>query len=313
MAPITLASVARKALETRFARGIRSGVMKFEAVRESRFVFTQSSRGAVRELSIPDFSSKFGPAGPIDTFYIFGSGASVEDLRQEDFDQIRSQRSVGINYWTVHKFVPDFFSFESAPQVGDGQDFSRFLQHLHRREILSRRPEIVILRPRSESELATLDKAPDGLRPFVWFYGRITPATRELRNLESDLAFFFSKVAPRFSSLVLDSGASIVRMISLGILLGFKRIVLLGVDLSDSRYFWENESKYTEGFPWPLPVSNQRFKEHETTRLENRPFAVVDMVRTLDRYFQLELGGKIFIGSESSLLSNFLPVFNWNR
>jgi len=100
-------------------------------------------------------------------------------------------------------------------------------------------------------------------------------------------------------------------MVSLGILLGFRRIVLTGVDLNGSPYFWERNPSYLENLVGPAPVNNQSGGVHETTDERNRPFSVVTMLCALSDYFRSELNGELLIASDTSALSGFLPTIDW--
>ena len=301
-------SFFRPILEHSASKTIRSKIMERDARRESSFTLRQAEIASVRLLSLDRVRGKLGPDSGADTFYILGSGASIEDLTREHFDHIAQNSSVGINNWGVHPFVPDIYSFESVPWVGDGQDFPRAMALLGRSDIRSRRPEILILRPKTPSEIDKISVLPDELRTSVSFYGRVTPATRESGNLVQDLHSFFAKLSPRHSALLLDSGASVVRMVSLGILLGFRKVVLAGVDLNGSQYFWEKNPSYVSERANLTPVNNQLNMTHETNMTAPRPFAVATKLRAINTYFRNQHGGTLMVTSSHSALSSFLPV-----
>ena len=304
--------VARKLLEGPSGSPLRRHIMAREARQERTFVRAQAARAGVKSFSLDEASPLLGPSSEIDTFFVLGSGASIEELSPENFDEIALQRSIGINNWAIHPFVPDGFSFESVPQVGDGRDLPRALQLLDRRDILEKQPSILVLRPGTREGLLNLGHTPQALAPKIRFYGRVTPATRMESNLARDIESFFRHISSRQSEIVIDSGASVVRMVTLGILLGFRRIVLAGVDLNGSPYFWEKNPTYLEGLSGPLPVNNQPSGFHETTRTGTRPFSVVTMVKALANYFCSEHDGQLLVSSKNSVLSEFLPVLSWN-
>lgn len=309
----TSLSFFRPILELSASRSIRLRIMGTEARRESSFALGQADIASVPLLSPDRLRDKLGPGSRADTFYILGSGASIEDLTSAHFDHIAGQTSVGINNWGVHPFVPDIYSFESVPWVGDGQDFPRALGLLDRGDIRSRQPEILILRPKTASEIGNISVLPLELRTSVSFYGRVTPSTRESKNLAGDIAGYFASTVPRYPSVVLDSGASVVRMAVLGILLGFRRIVLAGVDLNGSPYFWESNPDYLSNLAGPPPVNNQVTSTHETASSSNRPFDVMTMLRALDVFFQAERGGQLLVTSPHSALAEFFPLETWGK
>lgn len=303
----------RPLLELPASQRLRSGIMSYEAKRENLFTRRQGEIASVPLLSADRLRRSLGPDSGAETFYIMGSGASIENLTDEHFVQIASQTSVGINSWGVHPFVPDIYSFESVPWVGDGQDFARSMALLNRHDIRVRKPEVIILRPKTATEFENLKVLPDDLRDSVSFYGRVSPATRRYSNLVGDIARYFGHVVPRYPSVVLDSGASVVRMVVLGIILGFRRIVLAGVDLNGSPYFWEKRPEYLLSLATAPPVNNQLASTHETLSSINRPFGVKTMLRALDCFFQAERGGQLLVTSTDSALAEFLPVETWER
>lgn len=306
-----LTGTARALGDLPFATLARRRIMRGEAAAEQKFVEGQALAASARSLGSSFLNQVVRPKPSADTFFILGSGASIEELTSQHFEEIGRQRSVGINNWPVHTFVPDFYSFESVPGVGDGQDFSRALQMLSREDIVRAKPGILVLRPKTEPEIDNLRLVPEALKDNVMFYGRITPATRKPSNLVDDIRGFFGALATSHPSVMIDSGASVVRMASLAISLGFRNIVFAGVDLTNSQYFWEKNPAYLQGLKSSPPVNNQKAASHETLSTNTRPFSVTDMVRGLSEYVTTDLGGKVSVTSKESALAEFLDVYRW--
>jgi hypothetical protein len=306
-----LTSTARALGELPSAARARRRIMRGEAAAEQKFVEVQAVVGRAKSLSPSLLNQVVRPKLAADTFFILGSGASIEELTPQHFEEIGRQRSVGINNWPVHPFVPDFYSFESVPGVGDGQDFPRALQMLSREDIVRAKPGILVLRPKTKPEIDNLRLVPEALKDNIMFHGRITPATRRPSNLVQDLRGFFGTVAMSHPSVMIDSGASVVRMASLAISLGFRNIVFAGVDLTNSQYFWEKNPAYLKGLKSSPPVNNQKTASHETLSKNTRPFSVIDMVRGLSEYLTNDMGGKVLVTSKESALAEFLDVYRW--
>jgi hypothetical protein len=100
-------------------------------------------------------------------------------------------------------------------------------------------------------------------------------------------------------------------MISLGYILGFQNVVLVGADLNGGRYFWEANgdhlsrnglTSFSPGFSRPI---------HETMTRANKAFVMSEVVEEFSEIFHNE-GRKLYVASPSSLLSTFLPVFRWS-
>lgn len=308
-----VSAVARDCVDGPRGAPIRAVVMGSEALAESALVKSQARKSLATALNWKSLSAVLEIKPEADTFFVLGSGSSIEDLTTKNFMEIERNRSVGINNWPVHSFVPDFFSFESVPRVGDGMDFPRALQLLSRKDIVERRPPVLVLRPNTGAELRFLNLVPLELRRKTFLYGRITPATRLAERLNDDFGFFFRSTALRHPSVLMDSGASVVRMAVLGILLGYRNITFAGVDLTNTQYFWERNPAHLQNLVGPAPVNNQLNSVHETLLTGNRPFSVAEIIGRLSAYVKEALGGRVSVTSPQSALSQFLEPHPWKE
>ena len=308
-------------METRCASAVRQGITLREARAEAVFVQRQAANFGVRAYEPEAFSSRLEGKDAADTLFVLGSGSSIRNLTVENFDEIRSQRSVGINNWGIHPFVADFYALESVPWVGDGQDFSRALGLLSRNDILAARPPVMVLRPSSGRNLPELKKLASAFLERIFFYGRIAPSTRRLDNLQEDIAGVLPDLVSQHDGVFLDSGASIIRMVGVALSLGLSRVVLTGVDLNNSDYFWENNMDYDLSTIPYAPENNQTgywstkspSTLHETMTSVNRPFPVADVIGALSKCLVADYGLRVYVSTPESALSELLPVFNWGQ
>ena len=304
-------ALGRIAFESSVGGPLRVSVSGREARAEQRFVRAQAETYGFSSLTLEALKACWAPKPAADTFFILGSGASVRDLCEADFLHVGEQRSVGINNWPLHPFVPDVFAFESVPWVGDGNDFARALSYLNREDIVAAGPPLLVLRPRSGNSLKELNDLPPGFRERVFFYGRITPVTRRKKNLESEIGFLTKNLGRNYPGVLLDSGASVVRLIHLALVMGYPKIVLVGVDLNNTEYFWENNRDYDLNLVPERPANNQQSAKHETMGTLIRPFSVPDMVIALKSAAETGFGAKLYIGSPKSELAQYLPLYPW--
>lgn len=245
---------------------------------------------------------------PKDCFYVLGSGSSVEKLSPRDFDAISTKVSVGINAWALHDFVPDIYSFEPVPTRAS--DHFATMPLLNRQEVFARASSIMFLKPRNRVELEQLRMVPHELAGRVMLYGRFQPFTRNPANLERDFKVIRRLEASNLSVLP-DSGASIIRMAFLAVILGFSRIVFVGVDLNHTEYFWEKNTEYLKRRGLKDFVSGQLGATHETLLSVNRAFGVMDMLQSLNDFGETE-GFALEVANPNSLLAEFLPVHNFS-
>ena len=175
---------AKKALlsvlrENRAATLLRVWATLRDANRESRFVDRKAAELGVGVLDYQSLRTSLGKPDA-DTFFILGSGASVEDLAPSDFETIRSQVSVGINAWPLHHFVPDIYTYEPVP-VDDGSHY-KTMSMLNRPDIIEASPRILFLKPRDDVEALQLQQIPAPLINGTFLYGRFQPFTRSTKN-----------------------------------------------------------------------------------------------------------------------------------
>jgi len=292
---------------------IRVGISLREARREQEHVQEQSRLAGLPAFT-PDSFARLLPCKPdADTLFILGSGPSVRELTASQFAHIEKQRSVGINNWGLHKFVPDFFSLESVPSVGDGQSLQRALDLLRRSDIEQAQPALLVLRPRTGEHLHALESLPRFLQGRTMFYGRISPTTRKRSNLDHDLGLTLQELLDRFPAVFVDSGASILRMTGLAAALNLSRIVFVGVDLNTTSYFWENNRDYLLDSRAAAALNSQDRTSslHETMSTQSRPFSVIEMLGSMQKVLSAQQGAEMFVASENSELATIMPTYHW--
>lgn len=249
--------------------------------------------------------------------FILGSGSSINEMTGGQFDHIKDQESVGINFWFFHDFVPNVFSFDSGKVEELDRDDSersqiKLAQVFHRPEILARLPNILYLRPHAGDE-SYLFPVAEELRETAWVSGRANLLSTNSLGLRADLKVLLKKLSNRSvpPGVLPDNGSSVVRLIFLALAQGYRRIVLCGVDLDSRPHFWMNDD-YAERYPehvrlFPAPDD----KLHGTAEARGRPLGNLEFLVLLDRVLREEKAGQLFVGSTSSRLSGLLSPYSW--
>lgn len=251
------------------------------------------------------------------TFFILGSGSSVCELGQEQFDQIDSEVSVGINVWAGHDFVPSMYSLEPGRYPASGREIKHrgfITKRLESDLVVKRSPLILELRPQHPFHPTQSVYIPAPLSENSHLLGRVNfLRSNSERGLRVDIFLILVAIALRVvpPSVLPDNGATVVRLIFLAYILGFREIVLVGVDLNTNPYFWYAPGcagKYRElRNLFPRPVG----KPHDTLETLNRPYDsrifIIELARLLERHF----GTKIWSGSRTSSLAEHLGIFCW--
>lgn len=248
--------------------------------------------------------------------FILGSGETVEELTPQQWNLVSQNVSVGINSWAVHDFVPDAYSFEEVESESYSDVSSTLSLLLARREVIARRPRILMLRPHALTSSSRIVSVPDELRAEVRLYGRTAVVTRDINNLGSDIGRVLRAMLSRniHPGISLDAGMSVSRLITLGARAGFGTIVLVGIDLNSPRYFFDVNPGYWERRAVaPFDQWRNRGLVHDTEETVTRSFRATEFIPALAAATWSVFGTRVFISSENSALSPFLPVFRWNN
>ena len=153
----------------------------------------------------------------------------------------------------------------------------------------------------------------------IFYYGRMSPATRKGGNLENDIRRVLAPLMSQHPGVLLDSGASIIRMVGVALSLGLARVVFAGVDLNTKSYFWEDNPQYDLSKLPDIPSNNQRghwseessSRLHETMNTTIRPFSVAEILGAFAPVLSQNFGLELFVSSPRSVLADFLPTFEW--
>lgn len=296
-----------------------------EVSRQRRAVQLSSRRLKLSPIPSGLLRSRSGDF-PAKTLFILGCGESVLGITEQNWNEVREGVSVGIGAWTIHPFVPNFLALEHVnphSELGMANPLETLVEYSYRKalegwhlrsEVQSVGPQILMFRPPSHFPSTRLDSLGDYGRRNAWLYGRTASSATTSDQLRSELDRYF-----RWASLPLipsylpfDTGATVTRMISLGVQAGFKDIALLGVDLRDSRYFWDANRDYLSLHGITTFVTSETAEPASHHSTESRK--VIPMSGVLDvlgGFLASRLGVRLYAGHRSSWLANVLPTYPW--
>lgn len=303
----------RKMLKKIFSRAKKKEVQKYDA-----FSYTISELNGIHNANKKFIDMNFGKLldddfrsrKKSDTFFILGSGPSINDLTHEDFSIIQRNDSIGFNFWLVHKFTPTFFCLQHT-QYGEGTLY-KLLKEKHadykatpiivRGSLLTTDPsfcEEMHLKYLLKNDVFFLNEYPIHSK----FSGDIDKLIEYLENL----GFFdfsnISKFTPKFRG-------TLGLLISLAYQMGYKNIILCGIDMKDSSHFYDSDT-YTEirkKYDLPRPGASNILTMQDQKYSMN---TVKDYIVTLADFMNKKADVKVYVASEKSVLSESIPV--WKR
>ena len=252
-----------------------------------------------------------------DTVFILGSGESINELQQQDWDYIKQHNIIGLNYSFVHPVIPDYHLMEMIPLKEMQEFFCKITSERYKDVDMFFQYKHVL---KSKFNLKKYSN-PDRMYVHVpHLYPTIYSEVLE--------RYFLELKNPRkldFSHLV-HHNSHIGCAVMFAQTLGYKKIVMLGIDLNGGDYFSDsiNESKvfpknqdYTKINLLRTKHNNitNDFKDHKhptvnKNLLDDRGCVPMDVYfKTYNKTILKSCGVGLFINSKNSLLSKDFEVF----
>lgn len=248
-----------------------------------------------------------------DTLFVLGSAPSINAIDDAGWKEIEKHDSIGFNYFLLHPFVPTFYHMElrreEIPMYRRcyelrQNDYKKtvFMLNYHfleygalKAEDVSFIKDLIVTVPRTYSEAPT-------------------------SNIDTILGFVQNRIEPYDDYFLLHYRGSLCMMVSLGLLLGYKNIVMVGVDLRSTGYFYCDER-------YDLPETKLlRSERCEALGLDNeQPHATVDpkfipstitidrVMKILDEKVLSKRGVQLYVHGKESLLYPDFPVWNGEK
>tara|TARA_B100000900_G_scaffold387880_1_gene379476 strand:+ start:202 stop:1077 length:876 start_codon:yes stop_codon:yes gene_type:complete len=240
-----------------------------------------------------------------DTLFILGSGSSINHISDKLWHRISEMDSIGLNFWILHDFVPTFLKFELP--LRDNQERSKlFSEYFEDKWQLYEKSTLIYNHYNDEQPLPAFIKSKLEIKDFYFPKYLYVPGTLE-STVEMNLNSYFNYIKFfQSKSILFAKTGSLISTISIGLLLDYKNIVLCGVDLSDTKYFFD-DNYYKSKFP---DIDADQPGEVHLTIDKSKKSITIDTIIKILNYINVKRGNNIFIENSSSVLSNILPVYN---
>jgi hypothetical protein len=203
--------------------------------------------------------------------------------------------------------VPKIYAFESL--WTDCEMFPRFMQFFEQRAH-DYRDTVKIVSNVEDCDFKgqLLYSAPEEFKLKMYVVLGVPVVARNLEELRRGLRFIqtkggFSQGAP--ASWLFKYGGSVTAMISLALRIGYKRIVLCGIDLGQQEYFYQNPDFYPESAHWEFAPRNE---PHLTTRRLEYLVPAQEVVWTMDEEILRPSGVELLVENKSSTLYPRVPA-----
>jgi hypothetical protein len=230
--------------------------------------------------------------------YILGTGGSAGLLSSKQFENIRSGFSVGVNFWTIHNFIPDAYALEPPEHPSS---FKILLSSLVK-NIDNTSPLIMLYSGKCPSFQALKN---------VKNYTYIRPIANEINNYhEMGRYIKFLKNLNHPGMLSIGYGSTIERVLSMGIIKGFDEIIFVGVDLNNSKYFWDVDKRYYKHAS-KIVTEDSKKRSHLTLVDKSRTCGLIESISTMSEIASKNFNIKISVENPKSELAKVLTVYRW--
>lgn len=254
-----------------------------------------------------------------DTLFVLGSGASISSLDTAAWAEISAQNSIGFNNWIVHPFTPTFFAIEMA-SLEPREIFERSSENVFSNLQLSaeRYAAVPLLFLSSPNRPFAIERVPASLRENLYWNREVVLRGASEAEVLRHLRFVacLGWLSPRRGyDICLAKRASLFRFVHFGVVAGYRRIVLCGIDLSSPEYFFDADiaSYEARGYQLDHVRMLQRGPVHNTFDNSRGDLTIDRLLYMLREQVLLPRGVELFVASERSALHPRIPLYEFGK
>lgn len=239
------------------------------------------------------------------SIFILGSGASVNSYSLDQWNLISNNHSFGFNSWYKHNFVPNFYSLEVD---NDNNNWKNKLSDLKR--LKDEYKNVPIMLRGAINRKVNLDLLEDDFNWHLPIELEIPIANdKQLKKL-----LWIFKILSKFSifnyNFIFGTGASLVSIILTAWRMGYKEIILCGVDLNNTKYFFNSKRNIRQNYYEEANEKPGNLNElHSTARGNRESISVQKIVYEINDFLLRPNNIKLYVAKSTSLLAEKLPIY----
>jgi hypothetical protein len=236
-----------------------------------------------------------------DTLFILASGSSINKISSARWDAIARHDSIGFNFWPIHPFIPNMYFMEAISTNHPYEMFELFcrIARQHARDY-SRVTKVV-----TELRYVLPAKRFAGSEEFPgpWYMLHTFPVAASTHGeFAYGLSYLRSKGlfdAADQINVVFKQASTLSSLIALAIRMQYRIIVLCGVDLYNSEYFYQDAALY----PKTASIEfSPRHQPHATNSPMPWRIAIESVILEMKRQLLDPAGTQLFVENRSSAL-----------
>ena len=250
-----------------------------------------------------------------DTVFIMATGSSINAYDRHRWDVIESHDSIGLNFFLLHEHVPTYYVMENQHEIHRALLAAKHEAHKDTPLILSAQLGNMAFR-RFTDRMNRVALNPPHVRKRIHYSFDLLPAGNREDEMQSAYRMFdrigLWSVKRRFKVLTKRRG-SIAHLVNLAVRIGYRRIVLCGVDLNHSEYFYDARREEFESMGLPVPPNTQTGAVHDTNDPSVKEVTIKHVMLAIRDVILEPRGVELFVGDRSSDLHPELAEFPWSE
>jgi hypothetical protein len=280
------------------ARGV-TGMLRRNAMLADAWARERLNRGSYSVLT----ESQLRAARKSDTVFVFGSGYSLNELGPDEWQHVAGHDVFGFNAFVYEKWVPIDFHLLRGGLEGTERwrpYAEQFTSVLNQNPLCANTIFLVQSEYLAQfcNQLIGYRYLRPGAKIFRYHTNRADgPPTRSFREG------------------LRHTAGTLTDTVNAAVCLGWRQIVLVGVDLYDSRYFWlgpdetytvDAHGRLVAGTVHPRGVGST--ERHNTARNGS-----VELMSRWHEWLAREAGVKLSVYNPRSLMADVMPVYSRGR
>jgi len=237
-----------------------------------------------------------------DTLAILGSGDSINELDDDDYSFLSSIDTIALNWWGVyHDFAPDFYKFELGKSIKN-----KWINKINKKSgeykntIFIYEPERMFIEGENAAE--TILELSEPVRNNIVDIRIIQYYLSNNKKFKNSLLPYLFPIT--LQNRIVHYRGSLSQAIALAYLLNYDNIILFGVDLNDSDYFFSDHPDSHK----TTDQGKNKEELHSTANSDQTHGIHKYILYIRNEVFSPE-GISLFIGSKESLLHPELSYY----
>ncbi len=243
-----------------------------------------------------------------DTIFILGSGGSISQYTNKIWQVIKREDSFGFNHWYLHEHIPTFYMMEHRINISPHSEVKKNLS------LISGRYKDVpkFLKVKATGPSSVMSAIPESFKNklfHVHFYKLPVRDSVEYKMGLREILKDYNRAKSGFPTLEAQSRGSLDQIVCFAISANYKKIVLCGVDLTTTDYFYTHPgfSPVLEGLK--IFPTRQAGKIHSTADSSCKTVTIDQVIKCFRDILLDKKQIEMYVAFKSSGLYPMLPSY----